>query len=133
LWYAFPWSILAAVVAAGAVRNREWWPRRRAPDESLSDRNAEDTRQAAWFAIVSALVLAGAFSLAHRKADRYIFPVYFLTAAAGAVYGVHRFPWLSGVVRRFDRPWTGAAVYAALLLLRLATIGRLPEFIFWRS
>ena len=143
-WYAFPWSILAAILAVGAVRNAEWWPERhhhggsasRHPPyvrASSSDGDRQDARQAAWFAIVSALALAGAFSLAHRKADRYIFPVYFLTAAAGAVYGMRRFPWFSGFVARVDRPWTGAALYAALLLLRLATLGRLPEFVFWRS
>jgi hypothetical protein len=75
----------------------------------------------------------GAFSLAHRKADRYIFPVYFVLAAPGAVYAIRRWPWLQRIVARMDRPWVPAAVYVFLFLLRLVTRGKLPEFTFWRS
>jgi hypothetical protein len=70
-------------------------------------------------------VLTGAFSLAHRKADRYIFPAYFLVGAVGAIGAMRRFPRLAELVEKWDRPWAPAAIYVGLFLLRLITWGRL--------
>lgn len=100
-----------------------------APDNESSNR----TVRGAWFALASSALLVIAFSLAHRKADRYIFPVYFVVAAAGAGYVMRRSPRFSAVAERLDRPWIPAAAWIVLFLLRLATIGKLPEFTFWRS
>jgi hypothetical protein len=126
LWYGFPWSIAGAVFAAARLRRREWLP-------SSPFRGDEQGGRAAWFAVVSGLVLTAVFSLAHRKADRYIFPVYFLVASAGAGALLRRWPPLAELARRADRAWLPAAVYVVLVLLTILSSGRLPQFTFWRT
>jgi len=122
IWYAFPWSVLAGAMAIAGVKAGRTWPWRRAP-----------VVQGGWFAIAAGLALTAAFSLAHRKADRYIFVVYFLVAAAGAVWAIRRYAWFERLVERMDRPWAPAALFVLLFLLRLVSLGSLPEFTFWRS
>ena len=119
LWYAFPWSIVAGVVVIREVWKGNWRPRM--------------AHQGAWFAIVASAILVVAFSLAHRKADRYIIPVYFIIAAVGAVDGIRRFPWLRRVVDRLDRPWVPPAMYLLLCILRLETGVVWRQFTFWRT
>ena len=121
LWYAFPWSLLAGIVAVRAVWNGRWTP------------SGEPTRQGAWFAVATTGVLLVAFSLAHRKADRYLLPVYFIIAAVGAVDAIRRFAWLRRGVERLDRPWVPAAFFVVLCALRLWAIGPLRQFTFWRT
>jgi hypothetical protein len=87
----------------------------------------------AWFAAAATMVLVAAFSLAHRKADRYIFPAYFSAAALGGGWALARVPWLGRIADHLDRPWLPPALHVALVVLRLATRGALPEFTFWRS
>ena len=87
----------------------------------------------AWFAAAMTMALVVAFSLAHRKADRYIFPAYFSAAALGGGWAFARLPWLGRIADRLDRPWVPPAIHVALVLLRLATRGALPEFTFWRT
>jgi 4-amino-4-deoxy-L-arabinose transferase-like glycosyltransferase len=129
VWYAFPWSVLAGVFAAGSLRRGDWLPWR----ARASDGSGGAGRQGAWFALVAGITLTAAFSLAHRKADRYIFPVYFLIAAAGAGPALRRFSWLSGLAQRANRPWVPAALYVTLVLLTMLSSGKLPQFTFWRS
>ncbi len=119
LWYAFPWSALAAVVALGALWNRKLWP-------------ARPEFQGAWFALVASAVLVIAFSLMHRKADRYLIPVYFIAASVGVVYAIRRFAWLERIVARLDRPWVPPAFFLVLCVLRIAS-GPLRQFTFWRT
>lgn len=129
-WYSFPWSLLAAAFAAAAIWAGRWLPWHSARDGG-ADRSSGF--QGAWFAFVSAVLLTAAFSLAHRKADRYIFPAYFLIAAAGAGPALARYPRLAGLARRADRPWVPAALYVALVLLTIVSSGKLPVFTFWRT
>jgi hypothetical protein len=82
---------------------------------------------------VSTAVLVAAFSLAHRKADRYIFPVYFFIAAGGAGPALQRWPRLQRALAAADRPWVPAAVYVALVLITVASNGKLPRLTFWRT
>ena len=119
LWYAFPWSILAGIVALGAFWNRKLWP-------------ARPEFQGAWFALVASAALVIVFSLMHRKADRYLIPVYFISASVGAVYAMRRFPWFERVVTRLDRPWVPPVFFMVLCVLRLAS-GPLRQFTFWRT
>jgi len=128
-WFAFPWSLVAAWGASMAARADGLRAFTVIPERAPADRS----RQGFWFAVWTSVLLVGAFSLAHRKADRYIFPVYFLLAAPGAVYAMRRWPWMQRIVSWLDRPWVPAAVYVVLFLLRLVTRGKLPEFTFWRS
>jgi hypothetical protein len=131
IWYPFPWSVIALGAAAACLRRGQWWPWVSASRGSNAERDAG--WQGAWFAIVTASALTAVFSLAHRKADRYIFPVYFLIAAAGAGAALQRSEALRRIASRLDRPWTPAAVYLFLVLLTLISSGRLPRFTFWRS
>ncbi|MEO7276156.1 MAG: hypothetical protein ABI211_29575 [Vicinamibacterales bacterium] len=126
-WYAFPWSLVALAVAGRALARGAWRPSRlgAGPDSS--------GRQGAWFGIVAAVALTGAFSLAHRKADRYIFPVYFFIAAGGAGPALARWPRLQRVMTAADRPWVPAALYVVLVLATVASSGKLPRFTFWRT
>jgi hypothetical protein len=132
LWYGFPWSLSAVWIVCRAAKIGAIWPWVRRGRDGLT-RIMSTARQGAWFAIVSGLVLTAGFSLAHRKADRYLFPVYFIVGAAGAIDGVNRFPWLRRLVDRLDRPWVPAALYLVLFLAGLLTAGSLPTFTFWRS
>jgi hypothetical protein len=131
IWFAFPWSLVSGAVLVTLFRARAWWPARVLTHQT--DRESILRRQGAWFGIVAAAVLVFAFSAAHRKADRYIFPVYFLVAAVGGAAALARVPRLAQLADRLDRPWVPATVYVALFLLRLLTLGKLPEFTFWRS
>lgn len=68
--------------------------------------------------VVTAVFLLG-FSLANRKADRYIFPVYpALALAAGSV--LLRWPW----ARRHVARWHGVMPYALILLLMIAVVAK---------
>ena len=130
IWYPFPWSLIVVAAAAGCVRRGQWWPPKSAA-ESSGERTAG--WQGAWFAIVTALALTATFSVAHRKADRYIFPVYFLVAAAGAGVAMHRSEVMRRIADKLDLQWMPAALYLALVLLTLISSGRLPMLTFWRS
>lgn len=132
LWYAFPWSVFAGWLAWRGVKSDAIWPWPGRLRHALGQA-ASTARQGAWFAVVSGLALTGGLSLAHRKADRYLFPVYFLVGAVGAIDAVHRFAWLGRLVERLDRPFVPAAVYLLLFLAALLTAGVLPVFTFWRS
>jgi 4-amino-4-deoxy-L-arabinose transferase-like glycosyltransferase len=131
-WYPFPWSLLAGAVAWRGVRGGAVWPWGRGRRGAAAGMPAP-LQQGAWFAIATSAMLAGVFSLAHRKADRYLFPVYFIVAAAGAIEALNRFGRLRRLVEQLDRPWVPAAVYVGLLILRVVTVNKLPEFTFWRT
>jgi len=127
-WYAFPWSLVAVGFAGRAIAQGRWspWPMPDTDDEGGG-------RQGAWFAIVAAVVLTAAFSLAHRKADRYIFPVYFFIAAGGAGPALRRWPGLQRLAAGAGRSWVPAALYILLVLITVASMGKLPQFTFWRT
>jgi 4-amino-4-deoxy-L-arabinose transferase-like glycosyltransferase len=128
VWYAFPWSLFAVLLVVEGVRRGWTWPWKEKPAAAPGA-----AIQGAWFALATGLVLVAGFSLAHRKADRYIFVVYFLLSAAGAVAAIRRYAWLQRAVERLDRPWIPPALFVFLFLLRLVSMGALPEFTFWRS
>lgn len=128
LWYPFPWSVAAVAVGVGLLRRRQWLPAFSRPDWLTRPRI-----DGAWFGLVAALAVTAAFSLAHRKADRYIFPVYFFLGGVGGAALLSWSPRLRRVAERFDRPWTPAAVYLVLVLISFAARGKLPVLTFWRS
>jgi hypothetical protein len=130
IWYPFPWSLMAIAAAAGCLRGGQWWPFGKTASTS---HGRDPAWQGGWFAIVTALILTSVFSIAHRKADRYIFPVYFLVGAVGAGAALRRTQWMAMIASKLDRAWAPAALYLLLVILTLISSGRLPRFTFWRS
>ena len=130
-WYAFPWSLFAGCAAWRGAKAGCLWPPALRPGAGAG-RDWPTARQGAWFALVSAFALTAGLSLAFRKADRYLFPVYFLVGAVGAIDAARRYAPLARLVRRLDRPWVPAAAYLGLFLLALLTAGSLPTITFWR-
>ncbi len=113
LWFPFPWSLTLLAAA--------WHSRRSALRPA-----------GALFVACTAALYVGLFSLSDRRADRYIFPVYYAVGAAGAVAALRASSRLRRVAERLDRYWVPAAVFAATFLLHLAG-GRLglPTIKFW--
>lgn len=113
LWFPFPWSLLLVGLA-------------------LTHRRVRDRAHGA---IVPALVLAAAvwplmFSLSDRRADRYIFPAYFLIGAAGACLALGRSAALGRTIQWISRayPYEQVLVWSILTALSLlATLARLPR------
>ena len=105
LWFSFPWSV---VLLASAVT--AWLARR--PTARASERS-DDRPLAAGAAFVAGTLLLYvlAFSLFDRRADRYVFPVYFAVGAAGAAAALRRSPRFAAFAARLDRPWTPPAVF----------------------
>ncbi len=122
LWFAFPWSLI--LLAEG------WhgW-RSRTPVAGPRDAGA---RAGALFAAVAVLLYVGLFSLSDRRADRYIFPVYYAVGAAGAVAALRSLPRLRRFAERLDRPWVPAVAWFLLFVLH-AFAGRVgvPTVKFW--
>jgi 4-amino-4-deoxy-L-arabinose transferase-like glycosyltransferase len=108
LWFPFPWSLtlLAALVS------------RRARGTETVD---EGARAGTWFVLGLALLYLGAFSLSDRRADRYLFPVYYAVGAAGAVAALRAGTRLGAWMERLERgrPWMPAALWLALFVVHL--------------
>jgi hypothetical protein len=79
-----------------------------------------------------AVLYVGLFSLSDRRADRYIFPVYYAVAAAGAVAALRSWPRFARLAERLDRPWVPAAVWSVTFVLHMFA-GRLgvPTIKLW--
>lgn len=120
LWFAFPWSL----VLAGAV---VVWLRRRPRDLTAP-------AQGLLFAVGVAVLYVGLFSLSTRRAERYVFPAYYVVGAAGAVAAIARWPamrWLALRVERLE-PFGAPVLWLLLFGLHLAggRIG-LPHVQIW--
>jgi 4-amino-4-deoxy-L-arabinose transferase-like glycosyltransferase len=110
VWFPFPWSLTLAAAALG------WWTRR-------PERAAEGgARSGAFFALLLAAFYLSAFSLSDRRADRYLFPVYYAVGAAGAVAALGTWPSFRRVADRLDpaRAWLPAALWLVLFALHIA-------------
>jgi hypothetical protein len=115
-----PWR-LGARGGAGRARGR--------------DGAAPDARAAGAFRFC--LVLASAYvlvlSLGNNRADRFIFPAYFVLGAAGAAAAVRRWPApsrLAEKVRALGGPGT-AALWLVLFVITLASSRQLPRVKIW--
>ena len=106
LWFAFPWSMVLVVAV--------WQRRVRAG--SGTDASA---RAGALFTAGVVAFYVGLFSLSDRRADRYIFPVYYAVGAAGGIAALRLVPPLRRLAARLDRPWLPAAVWAAAFAAHL--------------
>jgi hypothetical protein len=113
LWFAFPWSVAALVALRQKGRSRTEAEAQPGPAGHAS------AASAAWFAGAVVAVYLAVFSLADRRADRYVFPAYYALGAAGAVAALRLSPRLRAVAAHLDRPWVPAAVWTALFTAHL--------------
>jgi hypothetical protein len=132
LWFGAPVSL-----AAGAAA----WRYRRDFVHALEKRALggrtpaeQRARQGLVFAVAIAVFYAALFSLSDRESIRYIFPAYYLFAAAGFVVLMRTCPPFSRFSERLDRyhPVVPAAVWLATFFLSLsAGLLRIPRLKFW--
>jgi len=100
LWFAFPWSLV--LVAWLAFR------------EGRGGCPPGGARDGLCFAALFASLCLLAFSLSDRRADRYLFPVYYAVGSAGAVIGLRASSRLRALAERLDawHPLPAVAVWA---------------------
>jgi 4-amino-4-deoxy-L-arabinose transferase-like glycosyltransferase len=108
LWFPFPWSL---TLAAALVT-------RKARGQGATDHG---TRTGALFVLGFALLYLGAFSLSDRRADRYLFPLYYAVGAAGVVAALRVWPRLRSLLETLERgrPWVPAALWLTLFAVHL--------------
>jgi 4-amino-4-deoxy-L-arabinose transferase-like glycosyltransferase len=108
LWFPFPWSLTLAAALAS----------RKARGPGVLD---DGRRTGVLFVLLFAAFYVGAFSLSDRRADRYIFPVYYAVGAAGAVAALGTWPRLRTLVEKVEhgRAWMPAALWLALFALHI--------------
>ena len=108
-WFAAPWSLAAFAVWLAWLRS----PR------AVLDRRIE--RRAALWALLTTVVFIAVLSPANVRAERFIFPLYFIVGALGFAAVSERWPSVDRIARR------GAGVgwlpIAMWLVLFLASIG----------
>ena len=112
-WFPFPWS-LALLLAA--------WRARRLPARLAASGDSPSARGAlagGLFAVATVVLYVGLFSLSDRRADRYIFPVYYGVGAAGGVAALRMSTRLRSLAGTLDRPWVPAAVWAVTFAAHL--------------
>jgi 4-amino-4-deoxy-L-arabinose transferase-like glycosyltransferase len=119
VWYSAPWSL--------AVLALPWASRARTGGRAWNVRGL-------YFVLAASLVTVIALSARDTKADRYIFPAYFLLGAAGIMATlVVRPRWVPVAERLAAIPYLPAVLWLVLFLLRVLAGGSLPRFTFWRS
>ena len=114
LWFAAPWSLFA-VAAAGA------WIRFKT-SRGMSMPFGDTTERALEWALLVTAVYVAVLSPALVRAERFIFPIYFVIGAVGVVTAIRRLGAFSRFVRRTDRyAWLPAAVWVVTFLLSLGS------------
>jgi hypothetical protein len=114
LWFAAPWS-LAALAAVWT------WTRRRAdaPSAVVFDRRADGGLL--WMLLI-AVVFIAVLSPANVRAERFVFPLYFIAGAAGVVAVARSREGLRRIVERAAGLWwLPASTWLALFLLSIAS------------
>jgi hypothetical protein len=102
LWYAAPWSLVLLVGSfawtspAGRSRGADAWVR---------------------FSLSAVILTVGFLALRDTKADRYIFPAYFLAACGGLAIALDRAPRFSRLMARVERTWPWGPALLWLLLV----------------
>jgi 4-amino-4-deoxy-L-arabinose transferase-like glycosyltransferase len=121
LWFAAPWSVLPLIGL---------W-RRAGAGTSGPDRSA---RAGLIFTLAVVAVFLGLFSFGERRAERYIFPAYFVVGAAGALASQRRWPRLERALAPLDSPYAPVAIFLATLALHLlGGVLQLPRIKLWKA
>jgi 4-amino-4-deoxy-L-arabinose transferase-like glycosyltransferase len=130
-WFTAPWSLVGALGLWRAVR----WLRQRRRERQASPSRDARLRGAVLCAVVAATYLL-AFSAFQRRADRYIFPVYFIAAAWWAGYGLRLYPWIGRIAWRATRalyPYEQAVIWLGSVVLTMVWAWYGPSDLrFWR-
>ena len=114
LWFAAPWSLLA--LAAIAI-----WLRKNLSGASPPDLDVVTARALTWAVLVTTVFVI-VLSPALVRADRFIFPVYFVIGAVGIVTAVKHFDGMRRLVTRTEPlTWLPVAVWMATFLLSLGS------------
>lgn len=113
-WFAAPWSLAAFAVA--------WtWLRAGMGGRLFEVFERRDAWAVAWGMLTTAAFIA-VLSPALVRAERFIFPTYFIAAAIGVVAMMRRFSTVRRVAERSaDYRWLPVAVWAATFGLSLAS------------
>ncbi len=120
LWFAAPWSVLGVAALCGRDRL------------SLASREA---RVALLFTAGVAVTYLGFFSMGgERRAERYVFPVYYAVGIAGSLAAIARWPRLARLTQRLDHPLAPPIVFAVLFFLHLfGGLVDLPRIKWWKA
>jgi Dolichyl-phosphate-mannose-protein mannosyltransferase len=114
LWFAAPWSLFALAAA---------WTWLRVKRSGVSSAHLGDTteRALAWALLVTAVYIV-VLSPALVRAERFIFPAYFVIGAAGAVTAMRYFDGFRRFALRSESwYWFPPAVWFVTFLLSLAS------------
>lgn len=110
-WFAAPWTLFAIAAAAVSWRRGEVRAFLRTPAG----------RGVIWAALVAALFV-GVLSPANVRAERFIFPIYFIAGAIGVAAACRGSAAFNRFVTRCDRlGWLPAAVWFVLFLASLGS------------
>jgi hypothetical protein len=113
IWFASPWSL--AAVAATWV-----WLRSRS-DGSAASFGLLSERGLIWSMAITAVFIA-VLSPANVRAERFIFPVYFIAAAAGVIASIRRLDVVGRMAAAAEpRWWLPQAVWLGTFLLSLGS------------
>lgn len=134
LWFAFPWSL--ALLGAAWARAPALAALVRAPEGGRPEEGPARADQGLAVVLLLSAVYLGVFTLSDRKADRYLFPVYWAVGACGTVGALRRWPALRRAAARVDRlgPLAPVAVWTLTFALHIAG-GKLhlPRIKIWTS
>jgi hypothetical protein len=119
-WFAAPWSLLAFATILVWIRSKA--SRGKTPVfEATSD------RALLWTLLVTTVFVL-VLSPALVRAERFIFPTYFIVGAVGIVTAIRKFEGMRRFVAVTDRwPWLPVAVWMITFLLSLGS--RLPRLL----
>jgi len=132
LWFPFPWSVVAFV--AVALPTSGFVSRLFATRGTVTEPVDPRALRGFVFTVVVVVLYVALFSLSDRRADRYIFPVYYAVGACGAVVALRRWPRLRQAVERADRLHPYLAVGVWVLTFALHILGgrlHIPTIKIW--
>ncbi len=113
-WFAAPWSLVA--FATSAV-----WLVARAQGRTGEEFEIASSHGIQWALLTTAVFIA-VLSPALVRAERFIFPTYFIIGAIGVIATIRRADWVRQIAERTDRaPWLPVAVWMLTFLLSLGS------------
>jgi hypothetical protein len=113
-WFAAPWSLLA-FVAVYYVLRAGVRPSTASPVDPMGTAGV-------WWAVITTVVFIAVLSPANVRAERFIFPTYFIVAAIGVAAAYRYFESFASFLNRTDRHrWLPPAVWFVTFLLSLGS------------